>query len=121
MGEFVELMGRDKSLDEVRYTLAPGPTAASHHRSDAGIDSPARKVNKYRADTEARMEVESQTPARASPRSPTDSPAERSRMQSRACLNNESQRLLSRDAPEHATGESLDNRKAHGRCPDGLS
>ena len=114
MGESFEPVDRDRSPDDVRYTLAPRPTAASRHRSDAGIDSPAREVKKYRANTEARMEVESRTPARAHPRSPTDSPAEGSRMQSRARLSNESRGLLSRDDHVHTTGESPETKKARG-------
>ena len=82
MGEFVELIDRDRSPDDVRYTLAQRPTAASRHRSEAGIGSPARDGKKYRTTTEVRMEVENRTPARA------------------------------RDAPEYVTGESPDTRRA---------
>ena len=114
MGESFELVDRDRSPDGVRYTLAPGPTAASRDRSDAGIDCPAREVKKYRANTAARTEVESRTPARAHPRSLIDSPAEGSRMQSRARLSNELRGLLSRDDHVHTTGESPETKKARG-------
>ena len=58
MGECVEFIDRERSPDNVRYTLAPRPTATSRHRSDVGICSPVRDGKKHRATPEARMEVD---------------------------------------------------------------